>query len=78
MTTLAISGLAIIMLSWLIQLLHAWKKGGRMADTFLLTYGIGTALLLVDGGQRALTTDTWLYFLVLLIVALVYIRIHRS
>lgn len=78
MTTLSLAALAIIGLAWLMQLLHAWKHGKSLSDVFLLTYGIGSALLVVDGAQAGFSTGTWLHLITLLIVALVYIRIHRQ
>lgn len=78
MGTLSLAALAIIGLAWLMQLLHAWKHGKSLSDTFILTYGIGTALLLVDGAQAGFSPEAWLQLIMLLIVALVYIRIHRK
>lgn len=78
MTTLMLAALAIIGLAWLMQLLNAWKHGRSLSDTFLLTYGIGTALLLVDGAETGFSAITWIHLITLLIVALVYIRVHRT
>jgi hypothetical protein len=78
MSTLALAALAIIGLAWLMQLMNTWKHGRSLSDVFLLTYGIGAALLLVDGAQTGFSTSTWLHLVTLLIVALVYIRVHRS
>lgn len=74
---LALAGLSVIALSWLIQLSRAHRGKGRLDKTFVLTYGIGTALLLTASADAAgFTTASWLYLVILLVIALLYIKIH--
>lgn len=74
---LTLAGIAIIALAWLLQLSCA-SRGKRAIDpTFLLTYGIGTALILVDSSAYGFSTVAWMHLIVLLVVGLLYIKMHQ-
>jgi len=76
--TVALAGLSIVALAWLIQLIRTWNGRG-LARSFVLLYGIGVALLVVNSAQTAagITSEAWLHLLVLLIIALMYLKIHK-
>ena len=74
---LALAGISIIALSWLIQLSRVDRGKGHLDKTFVITYGIGTALLLIAASDAAgFSTVSWLYLITLLIVGLLYVKIH--
>ena len=74
--SLLTAGIAIIALAWLLQLTNADKKDIRLRRSFLLTYGIGTALIVAEHADAGLSTNGWLYLITLLVLALLYIRVH--
>ena len=74
---LGLSGYGIIALAWLIQLSSANRGQDQMRATFILTYGIGTALLLVDSASYGFSTIAWMHLVVLLVVGLTYLKTHQ-
>jgi len=74
---LALAGVSVIALSWLIQLSRISRGKGQLDKTFVITYGIGTALLVIASTDvGGLSTVSWLYLITLLIVGLLYVKIH--
>lgn len=74
---LTLSGIAIIALAWLLQLSGTSQGRDRLEQTFILTYGIGTALMLVDAASYGFSVSAWMHLIVLLIVGLLYIKMHK-
>lgn len=73
---LSLAGIAIIGLSWLMQLSRAHRRSDKLDRTFVLTYGIGTALLVVANAAQGFSTVSWMHLITLLIIALLYVKIH--
>ena len=74
---LTTAGVAIISLAWLIRLLKT-ESGSHMSEqTFLLAYGIGTALLVAEATNFGANSLIWMHALTLLVVALLYLRTHH-
>ncbi len=44
----ALIGLGVIIIAWIIQLAYSWKGNREIRKSFLILYGIGTALLIID------------------------------
>lgn len=74
--TLGIAGLAIVALAWAFQMGRSWRGKG-MSNSFILLYGIGAALLTTAGAQGGFSVEGWLNLLILLLVALTFIKTHR-
>ena len=75
--TFTLSALAIIALSWLIQLISVWQGRRGLRETFVLLYGIGAALMVVGTAEQGFTPESWLHLTILLIVALMYLKVHK-
>lgn len=65
----ALIGLGVIIIAWIIQLAYSWNGGRGMKKAFLIIYGIGTALLIIDGWIND-TQDTALFNLVILVLVM--------
>lgn len=75
--SLTFSGIAITTLAWVLLLANVHRGRKNIGATFLLTYGIGTALVITDLANAGFTNTAWLYVITLLTVALVYIKVHK-
>lgn len=75
--TIALAGLAIITLAWLIQLISAWKGKMGLRRSFVLLYGLGAAVMVIATAGQGFTPESWMNLMVLLIVALIYLKVHK-
>lgn len=75
--TLTFAGVAITTLAWVLLLSNVNRGRKTVGETFLLTYGIGTALVLTDIANAGFTNIAWMYVITLLSIALVYIKLHK-
>ena len=46
---MAIAGLALIVIGWIIQLVYAFKGKKEIQPRFIIAYAVGVLLLVVDG-----------------------------
>ena len=74
--SIGVAGLAIIALAWAFQMGRSWKGRG-LSNSFLLLYGIGAALLTTGSAQGGFSIDGWLNLVILLLVALTFIKTHK-
>jgi len=68
---LSTTGLVFIVAGWLVQLYFVMKGFRTLQPLLLLFYGIGVAILIIDGLGAGMTTGALLNTAVLAIVAVV-------
>lgn len=74
---MAVFGLTIIVLGWLIQLFSVMQKIKEIRVTFVLAYIVGVALLVIDGFQSGMTELAALNFITLIVSALVIFGLKK-
>lgn len=66
----ALIGLSVIILAWLYQLFASWKGRKSLNKAFVIIYGIGSALLVIDGYINDVL-DVAIFNLVILVLAMI-------
>jgi hypothetical protein len=75
--SLPLLGLTFIAVGWAVQFLYTLKNGRKMSKAFLLIYGAGVAVLILDAIGSTFSADGWLNVIVLLLVVLLLLKTHR-
>ena len=71
----AIIGLSVIIIGWIIQLMNSWNGDREIKKRFLILYGVGAALLIIDAYINQLTYTAFFNLVVLVLVMATLIRI---
>lgn len=71
----AVLGLSILTLGWIIQLIYSWNGGTEIKKRFLVLYGLGTALLVIDSYVTGMMYTMTVNFICLVVVMLVLMRV---
>jgi hypothetical protein len=71
----AVLGLSVLTLGWIIQLIYSWNGKTEIKKRFLILYGLGVALLVIDSYINELMYTMTVDFICLVVVMLVLIRI---
>ena len=74
---LAEIGLVLIIAGWAVQIASLWKKKREIKKGFAVLYGIGVALLAVDGFMNGLTSLALLNIGCFISAALVLLKIPK-
>ena len=73
---LSILGLVLIIAGWLIQFYHM-KKSKEIRKEFVITYGIGVLMLVIDGFRNGILILALLNLVSLVVAALVLEKIKK-
>jgi hypothetical protein len=70
-------GLFLIIVGWIIQFVYLSKKND-ISMYFVIVYGAGVALLVIDGFMSRLLSLAWLNLISLLAIVMVMFRIKQK
>jgi hypothetical protein len=71
----AVFGLSVLTLGWIIQLIYSWSGRTEIKKRFLILYGLGVALLVIDSYIVGTMYTMTVNFITLVVVMLLLIRI---
>ena len=71
----AVLGLSVLTLGWIIQLIYSWNGKTEIKKRFLISYGLGTALLVIDSYISEMMYTMTVNFICLVVVMLVLMRV---
>jgi len=74
----AVMGLTVLTLGWIIQLIYSWSGKTEIKKRFLILYGLGTALLVIDSYVNQMMYTMTVNFICLVAVMLVLIKISSK
>ena len=72
---MAIVGLALIVIGWIIQLVYAFKGKKEIQPRFIIAYAVGVLLLVVDGFICEAITIASLNLICLVVAAVVLFKV---
>jgi hypothetical protein len=72
---IALIGLVILVIGWIVQLVYSWKGKKEIQPWFIILYGWGVILLVIDGFVNKLTDLAILNLVSLIVSGLVLVRI---
>ncbi|MFA5259446.1 MAG: hypothetical protein WC979_08465 [Candidatus Pacearchaeota archaeon] len=74
----AVLGFSILTLGWIIQLIYSWNGKTEIKKRFLILYGLGIALLVIDSYITEMMYTMTVNFICLVVVMLLLIRLNPT
>jgi heme A synthase len=74
----AVLGLSVLTLGWIIQLIYSWSGRTEIKKRFLILYGLGTALLVIDSYMGGLMYTMTVNFICLVVVMLILMKVNPA